>query len=321
MLGTYFFLFFLFVNYAVYLLLTRKSEARGERLQRRVAQALQDAGGAGGELDVELLRSDRVSSIPLLNRLLAPLKVSKRLRQTISQADVNITVGGLMLFCLFAGLMAMLAAYTLFSSTIVIVLMGAGASYLPVAHLNWKRRKRINKFLEHLPDSLDLMSRSLAVGHAFSESLHQVATEMPEPIATEFQLTYEEQKLGMPLKLALEHLVERVPSLDIQLCVTAVLIQRETGGNLAEILEKVSYTIRERFKLMEEFRTMTTASRASSWILCLLPCVVVLLMYWMAPDYVGVLFTDKRGHYVIATAALMMCMGVFTIRRILAVKF
>lgn len=322
MFATYIFLFFLFLNYAFYLLLTRRSEARSERLQKRVAQALQvSRPGEGADAEIQLLRVDKASSIPLLNRLIAPLNVTKRLGLLISQADVNVTVGGMMLFCAFAGLLAMLAASTIFSSLIVMVLLGAVASALPIMHLKWKRTKRINKFLSLLPDALDLMSRSLAVGHAFSESLHQVGTEMPDPVATEFRITYEEQKLGMPLKLAFDHLVERVPSLDLQLCITAVLIQRETGGNLAEILEKVSYTIRERFKLQEEFRTMTTASRASSWILCLLPIVVVLLMYYLAPDYMSILFNNKRGHYLIATAALMMVTGVFTIRRILAIKF
>jgi tight adherence protein B len=321
MFATYIFLFFLCLNYALYLLVTRRSEARGDRLRRRVEAALRDAPGEGGDADVQLLRRDNVSEIPALNRMLGRLNVTRKLGLLISQADVNITVGGLLLFCLFAGLMAAFAVYSLFGSALLALLLGGVASYVPVAHVKWSRRRRINKFLEHLPDALELMARALAVGHAFSETLLQVAEEMPEPIATEFQVTYEEQKLGMPLKLAFAHLLERVPSLDLRLCVTAVLIQRETGGNLAEILEKVSYTMRERFKLQEEFRTLTTASRGSAWILTILPFVVVFVMYGMAPEYMGVLFNDPRGHYIVALAVVMMTLGIFTIRRIMAIKF
>jgi tight adherence protein B len=321
MLGTYFFLFFLCLNYAIYLLMTRRSEARSERLSKRVAAAMRDASSESDGADVQLLRRDNVSDIPLLNRLLGPLNVTEKLRRLIMQSDVNITVGGLLLFSLFAGVLAMFAAYTLLASLIPVVIVGAVAAYLPIGHVKWSRRRRINKFLEHLPDALELMGRSLAVGHAFSESLHQVSLEMPDPIATEFQVTYEEQKLGLSLKLAFAHLLERVPSLDLRLCVTAVLIQRETGGNLAEILEKVSYTMRERFKLQEEFRTLTTASRGSAWILTILPVAVVFIMYSMAPEYMGVLFIDKRGHYIIGTAVVMMTLGIFTIRRIMAIKF
>src|ERR1700749_872319 len=117
------------------------------------------------------------------------------------------------------------------------------------------------------PGALDLMSRGLSAGHAFTESLHMVATEMPEPIATEFRKTYEEQNLGLSLKLALENMVHRMPLLDLRMCVTAILIQRETGGNLSELLEKVAHTIRERFRILEDLKTLTTSSPMPAWIL------------------------------------------------------
>jgi tight adherence protein B len=183
-----------------------------------------------------------------------------------------------------------------------------------------KRKKRLLKFNAQLPDTLDLLSRSLAVGHAFSESLHQVASEMPEPVAGEFRITFEEQKLGLSTKVALDRLTERVPLLDLRLCVTAMHIQRETGGNLAEILEKVSQTIRERFRIMEDFRTMTTASRGSAWILCCLPLGIILLLTFLNPDYMAVLIYDYRGHYILAAAAVLQILGIFTIRRILRIK-
>ncbi len=319
MIATFIFLFFLFLTLAGYLVVTRKSEVRSARIQQRVAEALRGSS-EDDNIGVGLAREEMLSGIPLLNRLLTQLNFAKKLDRIISQADIQITVGRLLMFCALAGLMAMLAAFTVLNSIVAIVLLGITASVVPVMHVMWTRTKRINRFMEHLPDALDLMSRSLAVGHAFSESLHQVASEMPDPISTEFRITYEEQKLGLPLKLALENLAQRIPSLDLRLCITAVLIQRETGGNLAEILEKVSFTIRERFKILEEFRTMTTSSRASAWILCALPFAIVFMMVAINPNYMSVLIDDPRGHKIILAAVCMQIMGMLTIRKILAIK-
>jgi len=178
----------------------------------------------------------------------------------------------------------------------------------------------MKRFLQLLPDALDLMSRGLSAGHAFTESLHMVATEMPEPIATEFRKTYEEQNLGLSLKLALENLTERIPLLDLRMCITAVLIQRETGGNLAEILEKVAYTIRERFRIMGDLKTLTTSSRMSAWLLCALPIFVALMVTVMNPDYMSVLWRDPRGHYLIAAALFMQITGMLIVRKILNIQ-
>lgn len=294
MIATFVFLFCLFLTYAGYVLVTSKSDARSARLQQRVAESLRDSSDYENS-DVQLSRKESMSSNPLFSRLLAPLNFAKKLERMISQADVQITVGRLLMFCLFAFTMATLAAYTILNSLLLIVALGLIAAALPILHVSWTRKKRLRKFMEHLPDALDLMSRSLAVGHAFSESLHQVAMEMPEPISTEFRMTYEEQKLGLSTKAALENLAERIPLLDLRLCITAVLIQRETGGNLAEILEKVSHTMRERFKLMEELRTLTTASRGSAWILCLLPIAIIFMLTAINPKHMSVLFYDKRA--------------------------
>jgi tight adherence protein B len=319
MIPTFVFLFCLFVTYFVYLLSTRSVDARRAQLERRVQQALQDSDEAeNGQL--VLTRRDTLSKFPALARLLARFKFTQNLDHALSQADIQITVGRLLFFCILAGIMAGLAALTVFESLAMVVISAVVAAALPIVHVKWVRKRRLAKFLEHLPDALDLMSRSLAVGHAFSEALYQVAEDMPEPISREFRLTYEEQKLGLSTKLALEHLGERIPLLDLHLCITAILIQRETGGNLAEILEKVATTIRERFRLMEEFRTMTTASRGSAWILCALPFFIVFVIMAFNPSYMNPLFYDPRGHYILAVAALLQVLGIITIRKILAIK-
>ncbi len=316
LLSTTVFLFFLFLTYAVFLLASRKSDARQARLQQRVAEALQDFGSPD---EVTISREDSIGGNPTINRLLSSLDFIKRLDRTIRQADLQITVSRLLVFCFVAGLMAGLAAYTVVNSLLAL-LLAMPAAALPILHVARERRKRLLKFNAQLPDTLDLLSRSLAVGHAFSESLRQVALEMPDPIAAEFRIAFEEQKLGLSTKAALDGLTERVPLPDLRLCVTAMHIQRETGGNLAEILEKVSQTIRERFKLMEDFRTMTTSARGSAWILCGLPFVIVFLITAINPEYISVLLHDQRGHYVLAAAAVLQLLGIVTIKKILNIR-
>lgn len=318
LLSTIIFLFFLFLTYALFLLASRKQLADQERLEQRVREALQETMDSP-EGAIQIVREDTIGGNPTIHRLLLSLNFVNRLELMIKQADVQITVYKLLLFCVVAGMMAGLATATIFNSVAVIV-FAAIAAAVPIMHIARTRQKRLRAFNAQLPDTLDLMSRSLAVGHAFSESLHQVAMEMPDPVATEFRVTFEEQKLGLSSKLALDRLAERVPLLDLKLCVTAIHIQRETGGNLAEILEKVSLTIRERFKIMEDFRTMTTSSRLSGWILCALPFVLVFVLTMFNPEYMSVLVHDSRGHYVMAFALVWQIFGMLLIRKFLAIK-
>jgi len=317
LISTVVFLFFLFLVYTLFLLASRKSDARQERLQQRVAEALEGLRSPDGEIQIS--RDDSIGGHPAINRLLSSIDFIKSLDRMIRQADVRITVSRLLAFSFLAGLMAWMAAYTVVNFVFALFLAILAAA-LPLLHVSLKRKKRLIKFNAQLPDSLDLLGRSLAVGHAFSESLNQVASEMPDPIAMEFRITFEEQKLGLTMKAALDRLTERVPLLDLRLCVTAMNIQRETGGNLAEILEKVAQTVRERFKLMEDFRTMTTSARGSAWILCGLPIGIILLMTAINPDYMSLLLHDQRGHFILGIAAVLQVLGIVTIRKILTIR-
>jgi tight adherence protein B len=318
LLSTSIFLFFLFISYALFLLASRKSDARQARMEQRIAEALRDTTRTTDEA-IQISREDLMSHNATLNRLLKSLDFANRLEMMITQSDSQITVGKLLGFSVFSGIMAFFAAYTIVNPIFAAVIGGLGA-FLPILYISYKRSKRLRKFNAQLPDTLDLLSRSLAVGHAFSEALHQVGSEMPDPIATEFRIAFEEQKLGLSTKLALDRLTQRVPLADLRLCVTAMHIQRETGGNLAEILEKVAQTIRDRFKLMEDFRTMTTSSRASAWILCGLPFALVFVLTALNPAYMSKLVNDPRGHYVIAVAIVMQLIGMLMIKGILSIK-
>jgi tight adherence protein B len=261
-----------------------------------------------------------MSEIPWLNRSLIRVQAAFKLKRMLDQADLHITPSRLVMFSAMAGMLAALAAAVLSISILLILGAALVAAAVPFVHVWWMRKKRFDSFLEHLPDALDLMSRGLSAGHGFAEAMHMVSTEMPEPIATEFRKTYEEQNLGLSLKLALENLVDRIPLLDLRMCITAVLIQRETGGNLAEILEKVAYTIRERFRIMGDLKTLTTSSRMSAWLLCALPIGVTLVITGMNPDYMAILWKDYRGHYLIATALFLQVTGMLIVRKILRIK-
>jgi tight adherence protein B len=318
LISTIILLFFLLLTYAMFLLATGKSDARRARMERRLVEALRDNIKSPDE-PVQLLRNDAMAGNETLNRILSSLDLAKKLDVMIGQADLQLTVLRLVGFCLLAGVLAGLAAFTVVNALSAWGVLIVAAS-LPIFHVSRKRQKRLRAFNAQLPDTLDLLSRSLGVGHAFSEALHQVSTEMPDPIAMEFRVAFEEQKLGLSTKVALDRLTERIPLPDLRLCVTAMHIQRETGGNLAEILEKVAQTIRERFKLMEDFRTMTTSSRASAWILCALPFALVFLLTMINPEYMSKLLYDVRGHYVIGFAIVLQIIGMIMIKKILAIN-
>ena len=313
------FLFALFLVLGAYLLATHGTDAKRARLQKRLSEALLHSAHTE-DIDVVLARNELMSEIPWLNRALIRVQAALQLKRMLDQADLHITPSRLVMFSAMAGMLAALAASIISISIVLVFVAGVFAAAIPFAHVWWKRKKRFNAFLEHLPDALDLMSRALSAGHAFSEAMHMVSAEMPEPIATEFRKTYEEQNLGLSLKLALENLTQRIPLLDLHMCVTAVLIQRETGGNLAEILEKVACTIRERFRIMGDLKTLTTSSRMSAWLLCGLPIFVTIVITIMNPEYMAILWKDQRGHYLIATALFLQATGMLIVRKILRIK-
>ena len=313
------FLFGLFLVLGAYLLATVGTDNKRARLRQRLSEALLYSSHTD-DIEVVLARSELMSEIPALNRVLLRVQTALQLKRMLDQADLHITPSRLVMFSTMAGILALLAVSVISISMPLIILSGIVAASLPFLHVWWKRKKRFAQFLELLPDALELMSRALSAGHAFSESLHMVAEEMPEPIAGEFRKTYEEQNLGLSLKLALENLMERIPLLDLRMCVTAVLIQKETGGNLSEILEKVAYTIRERFRIMGDLKTLTTSSRLSAWLLCGLPIFVAVAVTFMNPEYMAVLWKDQRGHYLIAAAISMQITGMLIVKKILNIK-
>jgi tight adherence protein B len=323
------FLFCLFATYGTYLLVTRKSAEDRARLEKRWREVLLgqddsgDEGALGGKIDtsnIKLARKEILSEIPRFDEMLKNIEFVARVKKMIDQSDLQLTVMRLFMFCGLSGLLGMMAVSMLADSFLAAILAGLVTACLPFLHMMWKRKKRLDKFLADLPDTLELMSRALASGHAFTEALHMVSKEMPDPISTEFRRTYEEQNLGLSVKIALENLVQRVPILDLKICITAIMIQRETGGNLAEILEKVATTIRERFRILEDLNTLTTSSRMSAWVLCAMPAFIAAMVTYINPNYMSVLWREPLGHKMLYAAGGLQLTGMLVIRKIMQIK-
>jgi tight adherence protein B len=309
----------LFLVYALFLFTSRKSDAKRRLLDERLAEAIRTSAHSN-DAEVQLARQELLSEIPWVNRSLIKFEITTQIKRMIDQADLQVTVMRLVLFSLTAGALGFLAASMITVSLPLKGLFALIAGAIPFLHVMSKRRKRLKKFLQLLPDALDLMARGLSAGHAFTEALQMVSTEMPEPISSEFRKTYDEQNLGLSLKLALDNLVQRVPLLDLRMCVTAIMIQRETGGNLSELLEKVAYTIRERFRIMEDLKTLTLSSRWSAWLLCGLPIFLAIYMSAMNPTYMEVMWRDPRGHNLLFVAAAMQILGMLMVQKIMKIK-
>jgi tight adherence protein B len=191
---------------------------------------------------------------------------------------------------------------------------------IPSLYVDVKRRIRVKRFISHFPDALEMFARSLRAGHSFTGAIQLVCQEMPDPIGPEFRKVFDEQTRGIPLRQALVGMTDRVDSLDVKFFTTAVLIQRDTGGNLAEIIDKISYVIRERFRVQGQLKVFTAQARMSGTVLALLPVGVALLIGMMNPEYLRPLWVTKAGRIMIAVAVIMQLLGMLAIRRIIRIK-
>jgi tight adherence protein B len=192
--------------------------------------------------------------------------------------------------------------------------------YIPYMQVLRKRTKRLKEFEGQFPDALDFLARSMRAGHAFSVSLEMLADEMADPLAFEFRQVFNEQNLGMSIDTALKNLQVRVPSVDVGFFVSAVMLQKETGGNLAEILTKLSYIIRERFRLKLKVRSASAHGRLTGTILVITPIVLTGLLSMIAPDYVATMVNDPVGKYLIVVAIINQFLAYFFIRKIINIK-
>ena len=193
-------------------------------------------------------------------------------------------------------------------------------AFLPYAFVSYRRQKRFEKIEELFPEAIDTLARAVRAGHAFTTALEMISDEVAEPVAGEFRKLYEEQKFGMPVRDALVNLTERIPLVDVKFFVTAVMLQRETGGNLAEILDNLSYVIRERFKIQRQVRVYTAQGRLTMALLMGMPPIIVTIMLTLNPAFIRPLFTDPIGHGLLSAGIALQTVGYFVIRRIIRIQ-
>ena len=258
----------------------------------------------------------------VLFKLMHRLRLQTRLQEMLEQAGLKWTVAKLLNTCLFLFAAGFLAAWLMLPDAMhrFSVIPGVLAGCFPVLHVLRKRKKRLFRFEELFPESLEFISRSMRAGHAFSVSLEMIQHEFQEPLAGEFRRAFEESNLGLPLDVALQKLAKRIPSLDVHFFVSAVLLQKRTGGNLAEILDKLAYIIRERFKLRGKIRAISAHGRMTGLALTLIPVGVGVLMFYANPDYVKFFFLDDTGNLMLGAAVALQLIGYAVIKQIVKIE-
>lgn len=267
-----------------------------------------------------LLREKGDAGPAWLEPLVLRLPHQHDLQHFLAQADVSWSVGTYMLLTVGLAAALGLALLAAFGGWLVPLAGIAAGALLPYLHVSLQRRKRYKAFEEHFAEAIDLLSRAIRAGHAFSTGLKVVAEEMPEPVASEFKQVYEEQKFGLPLSDSLFALSDRISLLDVRIFVTAVLIQLESGGNLAEILDNLSHIIRERFRFRRQLRTHTAHGRMTGGVLVAAPIVAGLGMWALNPEYMKPLLEEPLGRLMLASAVTLQLVGFLWIRRIMDVE-
>jgi tight adherence protein B len=259
--------------------------------------------------EVQILRDEMLSTVPAVNRIMMQWSWTVGMKNFLNQAGMTTKPAKVLLSSVVAGLATYYLLGFFHYRTEWCILAGAGVAAAPFTVIAWMRSKRLRQFEERLPEALDLLGRAVRAGHSFTTGLELIAQECAEPIAGEFRTTFEEQNLGLPLRDSLLNLTERVPLVDVRMLVTALLIQRDTGGNLAEILDELARVIRERFRIYREVGVKTAQGKLTAAILIALPLIMLAAMGALNPGYVRVLFDDPTGQIMLMTAGAMQLVG------------
>jgi tight adherence protein B len=310
------FFFFMCLLEGIALIVWNPARVQRRRLQRRLKYL---EGLEHNFSQDSLLKPDSLNDTPWLRHAMKRIRRLEQLQELLIRADVNLSLMTALLIFLISGAAGLSLGF--FSRGPVGALVGAALGlYLPLWMLNFKKKRRVKKFEKQLPEALDLLARGLKAGHAFATGLQIVGSEMPNPIGVEFFKTFKEYNHGMDMNNALMNLCSRVDLKELRFFTTAVMIQRETGGNLVEILEKISFLIRERFKLRNQIKGLTAEGRLSGVILILMPPVLFLVMLKINPDYTMLLVRHPLGRMMAFTALTFQALGILAIRKIVNIK-
>src|SRR6202521_472181 len=270
--------------------------------------------------EMALLRDEVLSRIPAFDTLLRRSERVSLLQKMLAQGNIDVRAGNFLLLCVVSALV--FAAIALIAGGNLLFgwagpLLGF---FIPYAYASHMRTRLFQKFEEKFPEAIDTLARAVRAGHAFTTALEMIANEVSEPVAGEFRQLYEEQKFGLPVRDALVTLADRVPLVDVKFFVTAVMLQRETGGNLAEILDNLSYVIRERFKIQRQVKVHTAQGRLTMLLLMGMPPTVVAILSVFSPEFVSPLFHDPIGNTLLVASITLQTVGYFVIRRIIKIQ-
>ncbi len=282
----------------------KPKRAKGPRLVREVVKA-----------------EEQMSSVGMFQQALEKQPWAGRLQLMVEQSGLKLNVGTLLLMMGCCGVAGYLVAAWVSGQPLLGLSIGATAAWLPYAYVARARTKRMLKFEEHFPEAIDLIARALRAGHALPTGLSMVADEMPAPVGTEFRLLYDEQNFGLTLPDAMRNFAKRIPVLDARFFVTAVLTQRESGGNLAEVLDNLSSVIRDRFKVKRQVRVISAHGRITGWVLSLLPPALAMATLLINPDHLGTLTGDPVGQQMIMVAVFLQIVGTLIIRKIVNIEY
>jgi len=314
------FLVFLVVSIATFaaISLFDQRNAQARILRDRLSAKEQSAEAAPTQ--AALLRDEMLSRIPALDTVLRRSERVSQLQKMLAQGNVDIRAGNFLALCVISLLFFAAIAYFAGNNLMFGWAGGLLGFFIPYAYASHMRAKRFQKFEEKFPEAIDTLARAVRAGHAFTTALEMIANEIAEPVAGEFRQLYEEQKFGLPVRDALVNMTDRIPLVDVKFFVTAVMLQRETGGNLAEILDNLSYVIRERFKILRQVRVHTAQGRLTMVLLMALPPTIVVMMLTMNPGFIRPLFADPIGHVLIVGGITLQTMGYFVIRKIIRIQ-
>jgi tight adherence protein B len=290
---------------------------RTKEMLARLASALA-AGGKASSSDeiVDLRKQELFSAVPWLNRWLLRLEIAPRLRTLLYQANLKWTVGLVLLMSLACFLIPAYLIYLRTETVVLSLLVGLLLGGAPIFYVLAKKKQRFGRFEQGLPEAIDLIVSALRAGHSLVSALGLVADESPDPIGPEFKICFDEQNYGLDLRTAMDNLVVRVPLQDLRIIVTAILIQRSSGGNLAEVLDKAAYLVRERFRLRRQVQIHTAQGRLTGWILSFLPVVLGIALYLVNPSTMSLLWHRDLGIKLLYSAGVMMVIGALVIRKI-----
>ena len=305
------------VIFGLYVLIAGKAKAT---LRQQVEGRLQEMSGVA-EADSSVLVKAIVSGpLPAVDRMATGTATGSRLERWLEQSGVAISLSGLLVASLLGAVLFGLAGSMLVHHPLATGACALFGFVVPSAVLRRRRAKRIKKFEEHFPEALDLMSRAVRAGHAFSAGLKMIGDELADPVGQEFRKTFDEQNFGLALQDALEHLAVRVPLLDVRFFVTAVLIQHDTGGNLAEILDNLARVVRERFKIRRQVQVHTAHGRMTGYVMLALPAFLTIALSFINPDHMSLLFRDRMGQTMLVGAIVMQTVGYLWIRQVVKIE-